>query len=83
MKILKALRRAKSVLFFVSVVFYSCTSFRDSPVIAVTYHSKLADTVPFSGRLLLMITEDGSKEPRFLINDSKNTGVLVGKNVHQ
>ena len=37
----------------------------------------------FDGRLLVMITKDTVTEPRFQINDSKDTGILVGKNVAQ
>ena len=30
-------------------------------------------------RLLVMISKDDSKEPRFQINDTKETGILIGK----
>lgn len=37
--------------------------------------------IPLDGRLLLMISSDGGKEPRFQINDSPNTQLVFGINV--
>ena len=59
----------------------SCTS-NNPPVFEITYDAALG-TDGFDGRLLVMITKDSIKEPRFQINDSHETGVVVGKNVNQ
>ena len=48
----------------------------------VTYDSSLG-LEGYNGRLLLMITKDTLKEPRFQINDSNETGIIIGKNVQQ
>ncbi|MGB2086353.1 MAG: hypothetical protein ACPHUE_04465 [Flavobacteriaceae bacterium] len=50
-------------------------------VFEVSYASSLG-TETFDGRLLIMLTKDTLKEPRFQINDSNKTGIIVGKNVN-
>ena len=60
----------------------SCTPNNDSPIIEVTYDGKLSEG-PFDGRLLVLISKDDSKEPRFQINDTNDSGIVVGKNVNQ
>ena len=52
------------------------------PIIEVTYDAKLSKD-HFDGRLLVLLTKDGTKEPRFQINDTNDTGKVVGKNVMQ
>ncbi|MGI9541387.1 MAG: hypothetical protein ACR2MI_04960 [Flavobacteriaceae bacterium] len=52
------------------------------PIIEVTYDAKLSKD-PFDGRLLVLLTKDDIKEPRFQINDTNDTGIVVGKNVMQ
>ena len=60
----------------------SCTTNNDTPVIEVTYDSTLSED-PFDGRLLVLISKDDSKEPRFQINDTNDSGIVVGKNISQ
>ena len=65
--------------FFFLFTLFACSK-NENPIIEVTYNNKLSNE-SFDGRLLVMISKDGSKEPRFQINDTKDTGILVGKNV--
>ena len=65
--------------FFFLFILIACSK-NENPVIEVTYNNKLSNE-SFDGRLLVMISKDGSKEPRYQINDTKDTGILVGKNV--
>lgn len=58
---------------------FACTKSK-IPIIEVSYSNSFSSE-SFDGRLLVMITKDGSSEPRFQINDSKDTGILIGKNV--
>lgn len=60
----------------------SCTPTNDNPIIEVTYDGKLSEG-PFDGRLLVLISKDDSKEPRFQINDTNDSGIIVGKNITQ
>ena len=65
--------------FFFLFTLFACSK-NENPIIEVTYNNKLSNE-SFDGRLLVMISKDGSKEPRYQINDTKDTGILVGKNV--
>ena len=65
--------------FFFLFILFACSK-NENPIIEVTYNNKLSNE-SFDGRLLVMISKDGSKEPRYQINDTKDTGILVGKNV--
>ena len=65
--------------FFSLFILFACSK-NENPIIEVTYNNKLSNE-SFDGRLLVMISKDGSKEPRYQINDTKDTGILVGKNV--
>ena len=65
--------------FFFLFILIACSK-NENPIIEVTYNNKLSNE-SFDGRLLVMISKDGSKEPRFQINDTEDTGILVGKNV--
>ena len=65
--------------FFFLFALFACSK-NENPIIEVTYNNKLSNE-SFDGRLLVMISKDGSKEPRFQINDTEDTGILVGKNV--
>ncbi|NDG46955.1 MAG: hypothetical protein EBY37_07625 [Flavobacteriia bacterium] len=60
----------------------SCSPANDSTIIEVTYDGTLSEG-PFDGRLLVLISKDDSKEPRFQINDTNDSGIVVGKNVSQ
>ena len=60
----------------------SCTTNNETPVIEVIYDSTLSED-PFDGRLLVLISKDDSKEPRFQINDTNDSGIVVGKNISQ
>lgn len=48
--------------------------------IAVSFGAQQSNT-PLDGRLLLLISTDGSQEPRFQINDGLNTQQVFGLNV--
>ena len=65
--------------FFFLFILIACSK-NENPIIEVTYNNKLSNE-SFDGRLLVMISKDASKEPRFQINDTKDTGILIGKNV--
>ena len=65
--------------FFFLFTLFACSK-NENPIIEVTYNNKLSNE-SFDGRLLVMISKDSSKEPRFQINDTEDTGILVGKNV--
>ena len=65
--------------FFFLFTLFACSK-NENPIIEVTFNNKLSNE-SFDGRLLVMISKDGSKEPRFQINDTEDTGILVGKNV--
>ena len=65
--------------FFFLFTLFACSK-NENPIIEVTFNNKLSNE-SFDGRLLVMISKDGSKEPRYQINDTKDTGILVGKNV--
>ena len=69
------------ITLFTSIFLTGCAK-KDVPVFEVTYDSGLG-IEGYDGRLLLMITKDTLKEPRFQINDSNETGIIVGKNVQQ
>jgi len=63
------------------IVLIGCNN-KEASIFEITYDSKLG-LEGYNGRLLLMITKDSLKEPRFQINDSNDTGIIVGKNVQQ
>ena len=65
--------------FFFLFILIACSK-NENPIIEVTYNNKLSNE-SFDGRLLVMISKDDSKEPRFQINDTNETGILIGKNV--
>ena len=65
--------------FFFLFTLFACSK-NENPIIEVTFNNKLSNE-SFDGRLLVMISKDSSKEPRFQINDTEDTGILVGKNV--
>ena len=69
----------KILTFLYLFTIFACTKSK-IPVIEVAYSDSFSSE-SFDGRLLVMITKDGSSEPRFQINDSKDTGILIGKNV--
>jgi len=50
--------------------------------LAVSFSSEL-ESKPLDGRLLLMISNDGSQEPRFQINDGPQTQLIFGLDVDQ
>lgn len=64
-----------------ALFFGSCQS-DASPLFEVRFATAL-ETESLDGRLLLMLSKDSLPEPRFQINDSNETGIIVGKNVHQ
>jgi hypothetical protein len=54
----------------------------NKPLIKVTYSDELGSS-GFDGRLLVLISKDTLKEPRFQINDSDNSAVVVGNDVKE
>ena len=70
-----------SSVFFLVIFFNGCGE-KETVLFKISYDTALA-TEGLDGRLLLMITKDTLKEPRFQINDTNETGILIGKNVQQ
>ena len=71
---------ARFLLVF-NFLFFSCESQKDKSFIGVSYIQDLSIEKGFDGRLLLMFSKKLKPEPRFQINDSKNTGIVVGIDV--
>ena len=59
--------------------FQSCDLINE-PLINVTYLEELGSD-GFDGRLLILISKASLKEPRFQINDSDNSAIVVGNDV--
>ena len=78
---LKRFFQTYSAVLFLFIVLIGCNT-KETSIFEITYDSKLG-LEGYNGRLLLMITKDSLKEPRFQINDSNDTGIIVGKNVQQ
>ena len=68
------------LLLVFALIFFGCESKKDQSFIGVSY-SKDLGSKGFDGRLLLMFTKKLNPEPRFQINDSKDTGIIVGIDV--
>ena len=66
---------------FLVIILTGCNN-KKTAIFEITYDSALG-LEGYNGRLLLMITKDSTKEPRFQINDSNETGIIIGKNVQQ
>lgn len=58
---------------FICSISYS----QNSPSFNVSFSNEICST-SLDGRLLLMISDDGSKEPRFQINEGPNTQLIFG-----
>ena len=67
--------------FLFAIIFNGC-ALKENVFFEVSYNPELGSQ-GFDGRLLLMITKDTLKEPRFQINDTNETGILIGKNVQK
>ena len=72
----------KLILITLLTVSLGSCSQNNEIMIEVTYDPALG-TEGFDGRLLIMITKDTIIEPRFQINDTDQTGIIIGKNVQQ
>ena len=68
-------------VFVFTFLFIGCESKIDKSFIGVSYSQDLAIEDGFDGRLLLMFSKKLKPEPRFQINDGKNTGIIVGVDV--
>ena len=68
-------------IFVLTFLFIGCESKKDKSFIGVSYPQDLAIEDGFDGRLLLMFSKKLKPEPRFQINDGKNTGIIVGVDV--
>jgi len=69
------------IITLLTVSLGSCSQ-NNEIMIEVTYDPALG-TEGFDGRLLIMITKDTITEPRFQINDTDQTGIIIGKDVQQ
>ena len=72
----------KLILITLLTVSLGSCSQNNEIMIEVTYDPALG-TEGFDGRLLIMITKDTITEPRFQINDTDQTGIIIGKDVQQ
>jgi hypothetical protein len=52
----------------------------ETPQFSITF-PRIRSAVPLDGRLLLMVSNDSSAEPRFQIGDQENTQLIFGVNV--
>ena len=75
------MNKIKYLLLVFTLIFKGCVSENDSSFISVSYSNDLATEDGFDGRLLLMFSKKIKPEPRFQINDSKNSGIIVGIDV--
>jgi hypothetical protein len=74
------MRKSLLLLAIAGSVFLSCQ--QESPQTTVSIRiSEDLDTGPLDGRLLLMLSDEDSGEPRFQINDGKDTQLIFGMNV--
>ena len=73
--------RVLASAFLFAIIFNGC-ALKENVFFEVSYNPELGSQ-GFDGRLLLMITKDTLKEPRFQINDTNETGILIGKNVQK
>lgn len=72
----------KTIVLFLSVlVFQSCKEELKTPNSVHISFSTDASGVPKDGRLLLMLSNNDEKEPRFQINDGLNGQLVFGMNV--
>ena len=69
------------IIALLTVSLGSCSQ-NNEIMIEVTYDPALG-MEGFDGRLLIMITKDTIIEPRFQINDTDQSGIIIGKDVQQ
>lgn len=67
-------------IFFIPSFFLSLFSFAYSFQFSVTY-PKERSAIPLDGRLLIMLSTDSTREPRFQISDGPRTQQIFGQNV--
>lgn len=72
----------RSIFSAIVVVFlYSCSSIEPGiPSFSIDINTEFQES-GFDGRLLLMLSKNDEKEPRFQITDGPNTQLIFGKNV--
>ena len=75
------MKKFNTFIFVFTFLFIGCESEIDKSFIGVSYSQDLAIEDGFNGRLLLMFSKKLKPEPRFQINDNKNTGIIVGIDV--
>ena len=75
------MKKFATFIFGFTFLFIGCESEIDKSFIGVSYSQDLAIEDGFNGRLLLMFSKKLKPEPRFQINDNKNTGIIVGIDV--
>ncbi len=69
------------ILPFLAIFFLSaCRPTAPQVIFEVTISTAVSDK-PIDGRLLLLLSDNDSSEPRFQINDGPNTQIVSGKNV--
>jgi len=69
--------------FFILV---SCTSRRNNPTSLLKFGMSFSANLspqPLDGRMLLLVSNDESREPRFQINDGPDTQLIFGINIDQ
>jgi len=71
--------------FFLILIFISCnsTSGTDSKVAIAISFSEEISTKKLDGRMLLMLSNNDEKEPRFQIGEGLNNQLIFGMNVDQ
>jgi hypothetical protein len=74
------MRKSLLLLAIAGSVFLSCQQQTPQTTVSIRISEDL-DTGPLDGRLLLMLSDEDSGEPRFQINDGKDTQLIFGMNV--
>ena len=75
------MKKFATFIFVFTFLFIGCESEIDKSFIGVSYSQDLAIEDGFNGRLLIMFSKKLKPEPRFQINDNKNTGIIAGIDV--
>lgn len=80
--IMKSILRQFSTLVVSAAIIFltSCQSDNPSLTFEISFDKSVSET-PLDGRLLLLISNDDSSEPRFQISDGPNSQIVAGINV--
>ena len=80
----KHLKRKVSIFFLTTLILFTCTRIKQEQPGKLRFRVSFPaerSAKSITGRVLLMISTDGSNEPRFQINDSPNTQQIFGIDV--